>query len=147
MSGRNRRRSPADVPEFRQIARDVERLSKQVAEGYAWLHASGYTKPHAKAGEVGDPADLVSGTPKVVRVFLTRSAEALDDARSALLQAGYWLRRGETLIDETATAGGFDPELPEASAAEVRRAEQAQQKRNSRARQNPAPWAGEEITG
>lgn len=148
MSGRNRRRSPATADELRKVAGDIRRLLQLVEPDYLALLGSGYAKPHRKAGEqLGDPADLVEGTVGRIRHLMTRAAEGMDDAYDGAAQARYWLLQVALLIDEDATPGGIDEDLPTASTGEVRRAEQAQRRRTERVADSGLPWAGEEITG
>lgn len=144
----SRRHRPADVAEVHRILALVDTMRQAVAMDYAALHGSGYQTAHRKDTQAaGDPADLLTGTPQRARHFLTRASEGIDAAFAGLASARYWLGRIEVQIDLDATPGGIDPDLPEASPAEVRRARQSQQQRNARVRQNGAPWAGEEVTG
>lgn len=151
MSARNRRRRPAPIEEATKAARLVERLAGKYEGDYRWLHASGYGKPQRKAGDaVSDPPALMTGTAATVRHYMTRASEDLDDALDATQRANYWLTRVGVVIDRTASAGGEDPDLQTASAADVRQARQAQERRNARAeaaRRNGDPWPYTEVTG
>lgn len=148
MSGSNRRRKPAQIDEVRKLVADIERVARTVEQDYLWLHGSGYTTAHRKdSQQLGDPADLVSGTPARVRHLMTRASEGIDQAFTGILQARYWLAQVVTAIDETASNTGIDEELPTVSRGEVKRAELQQQRRDVRARQSSAPWSFEEVTG
>ena len=148
MSGRNRRRRPATAEETRRLVAELQQASNRVERLYLGLLGSGYSKPHRKdTQQLGDPADLVDGTPARVRHLLTRASEGLDAAHEGTMNAGYWLAQIVLLLDEQASPGGIDEDLPTVSGAEVKAAQKAQQRRDDRVRQSGAPWAFEEITG
>lgn len=93
LSGRNRRRTPPAVAELRGRVRELVRGLMLVDVDYRWLHASGYAKPHATAGQIGDPADLLTGEAAAARHGLIRAAEAVDDAFDAVGTAIFELEK------------------------------------------------------
>lgn len=145
--GRNRRHTPPPVGELRDRIAEIIAGLRRIDLDYRWLYASGYTKPHAANGQLGAPPEMLVGGAATARHQLIRAAEALDDALDDVLRSAASLVKIETVIDKNATPGGIDPELPEASTAEVRRAEQAQRRRDDRALPGGAPWMNDEVTG
>lgn len=145
---RNRRRRPATPAEVRRLTDLLRRMADQLERDYGWLYATGYTKPHREdVDQIGDPADLMIGTPERIRHFLVRASEGLDDAFDGLVSVRFWLGRITALVDRRASAGDAQPELQTASRSDVRHAEQAQARREDRAQQSAAPWSHDEVTG
>lgn len=143
----NERHTPPSIADARCIVRGLLAKLMRYDADYRWLHASGYTQPHASGGQIGDPAELQVGSPPAIRYRLRRAAGHVDDAVDAMDRALDALDKVEQLIDQDATPGGIDEDLGEASAAEIRQARRQKVKRDERASHDAAPWAGQEITG
>lgn len=114
---------------------------------YRWLHSSGYTLPHAVAGQIGDPADVLTGIPAKVRHKLIRAAEALDDAYDAVERAVSSLSQVEATIDADASRLLRDDDPEPISQAERRQAERQQVKRQERALPGGNAALNDEVTG
>lgn len=136
------------VADIQREADNVVRFTKRAADLYAWLHTSGYhAGTHADGRGPVDPAALVVGRSDV-RDQLRVGARALRDAANAAARAERALSRAFRIIDgQRPSAGGDWRDTDPIKATDLRRAQRAQERRASRAKQGVTPWALAEVTG
>jgi hypothetical protein len=141
---------PLRVEDVERDVADIARFAERVLDAYRWLHSSGYARSVRSTGAGGtDPASLaLSGEHEAVHHQLGSAAANVRRAARSLHAADSALARAFAVIDRRAPASRPDERLDHpASRAELRHAEQAQERRNERMRLHASPWAAEEVTG
>lgn len=141
---------PLSVEDIERDVADVVQFAQRVLDDYRWLHASGYARSVRSTGTSGaDPAGLTASVEHAkVREQLGHASAKVRRAARELYGAHNALDRAYGVLDRRVPAAETTDQLDQpASHADLRHAEQAQDRRKERMRLHATPWSHEEVTG